>query len=198
MSDRPADATTYSLAPGRGSPGSKRRKSLRAVLLALLVLLLGFVPYPTQVFPAVSVQLVDERGQSLRQAIPARWRGVCNAAIIEGDASFDESGRLSLPARRVWATPYRRAAAASGLLHKLRGTYADFRFTLPAGYELDTGATGLIQTRPQWWELPTAGDRLWYWRDPVKGASVEIWMNHFGRDRTTAHQLIVRRLQTHH
>lgn len=91
----------------------------------------------------MTLQLVDQNGQPLHSSQPARWYGVCEVAILKGDARWDGNGQVAVPARQAWASLYYRLRADSGSLHKLNGTYAELDFHLPAGYAIDLKAMGL-------------------------------------------------------
>jgi hypothetical protein len=146
-----APTTTRLLRPRRRVPGA-------LVLIALLSL--GFVPYPTQVFPAITVELVDPAGPLIPNPHPPHRHGVSNPAILQGETRFDDHGRAALRAEKIWASAYYRLLAATGNLHKLRGTYGWIRVELPSDYVLDRQAMRVTET-PGWpsADLPN-GDTL--------------------------------------
>lgn len=181
MNDKPLDPMPGDLASGQGSLPQKRRRPRWLSFLLIGMPLLIFVPYPTQVFPSMTLQVVDQNGKGLPISDSAHWRGVTNAATVEGSARFDTGGHISLPAQRVWASPIRHMLSDRGFLHKLVMTHGELHIDVPRGYVLDAEAMGLTSTPERTGNLPTSGD--WLWQGIKTGGADVLCLNMYNPDR---------------
>jgi len=138
----------------------------------------AFVPYPTRVFPPLTLQVVDQAGRVPERLPLAIWRGVTNVDYHEEKVAFDTDGRIHLSQRVVWASLLERLGAVvrgSVAPHSggVRETWGDVSFEVPKGYTLDARATGVTGTAA----LPGGPDGIYLvshgtWGDYV---NLSIW-----------------------
>src|SRR4051812_27854321 len=74
----------------------QRRFRRRMMIAVLIVIVLSLVPYPTQVIPSVTIQVVDHVGKPVNTIVSAHWQGSAHGVNVEGYTPFDLSGKLSL------------------------------------------------------------------------------------------------------
>ena len=59
-------------------------------------MLIGLTPYPTLVCPALTVQLVDDKGVPVTDVISMNWDGLSTGGSATGYVQFDMAGRAAL------------------------------------------------------------------------------------------------------
>ena len=127
------------------TPAQRRRR--RVLVIALI---LCFVPYPTTVFPRLTVRFVDGAGRAVDCSHPIQWRGYTNAGDVEGVFRCDPGGQLRLPSRRVWASPASRLLALLGGFVPHSGGWSSTRasvwFDLADDEAVDEEAMGGLTT----------------------------------------------------
>jgi hypothetical protein len=119
------------------------RRRLRVVLVSLIVL--GLIPYPTQVCPPVTVQLVDDKGKPVMDVVSMHWNGFTNAGSLEGYVQFDSAARATVSRQWLWVNPVSRFLSLIPFPHGGGGwatTTTTLNFPMPADYELDAAAMG--------------------------------------------------------
>jgi hypothetical protein len=151
--------------PGRSriTPEELRfRRRLKFVLVSLIIL--GLIPYPTQVCPPVTVQLVDANAKPVLDIVSLEWRGHANAGSLDAYVPFDMTGRATVSRQWTWANPFGRFLSLIPFPHGGGGwmtTSTTLILPLPADLELDTVAMGLTPS----WLSGTRSD----WTDPKTG-----------------------------
>ena len=188
MIDGPAgsaqrDSSSYSLPP-------KRRRTVWLWPCLILILSLGLVPYSSQVFPAMALQIVDSHGKGIGDIGIAQWRGSSNAGRIEGSAQFDDEGRIALTPQRVRACFYYRGLANSGLLHKLRLPTGSLTFRLLTGRLLDTDGMQRAPYNATVWSLTS--EEVRQSTDADGREVIALSFSDPERNRATPFKLIVR------
>ena len=149
-----------------------RRRMLTGLVVALI---LGLIPYPTQVCPSLKLQIVDENGKPVTDVVSAHWEGLTDTGNLQGYAPFDMAGKLSLQRQWVWANPISRCWSRFSRnlpAHFGGGGWADtcatVYFNIPRDYVLDAPAMGL--TPDSAW----AGTTIKGWRDPRTGDGFSV------------------------
>jgi hypothetical protein len=120
-------------------PKLARRKNL--IFLGLLfIAVLCFDPFPTQVFPSLTVQLSDDQGKPLSGSF-VHWRGGFYAGEFEKYGRLDNQGQIIVPAEQVWISVASRLLSAMNAIRPhergLGLNYADITIDLREGYDLD-------------------------------------------------------------
>lgn len=101
-----------------------------------------FAPYPTQLSPAIKLQVVDDEGYGVPEVF-ITWSGGFNVRESSPvHVSTDEYGCAELPAQSGRASPARRALAIlrSRMPHSgYRRPGSSLQLSLPLGYKFDPG-----------------------------------------------------------
>jgi hypothetical protein len=146
------------------------RRRLRIALLVAFVL--GLIPFPTQVCPALNVRLVDVQGRPLGEYVHVHWHGLFHVQSIDGWLSTDPAGTASLSRQWVWHSALRRVGSRlSGFVPHgggWGGQWADVDFGVPRGFDIDLPAMGL--TPDSAW----TGTSIQNWTDPRTGDWIQI------------------------
>ena len=121
---------------------SRQRRTKLLLVLALLTLL--FVPYPTQLSPALKLQIVDHHGKGV-PGLSAKWYGGFYADYFEEKVTLDSQGCLSLPGRSVRLSLASRAGAVLESLRPhcgWRSASASVYLEIPEDYEFEGSTLG--------------------------------------------------------
>jgi hypothetical protein len=170
------------------------RRNIKILLIVAVLVLAGFIPYPTQVFPNIVVQIVDPDEQHI-PATDAHWRGQTNTALVEGQAPFDATGRLALPARTTRASAFDRCYQDTGIPHKLNPTRASVEFCVPAGYTVNFEATGIMELPDTVWSpLREHGPRVVIDAAAAARGYVDLVTLAPSRDPRTPIRIVLRKL----
>lgn len=102
-------APTTSRASRALTPAQRRRR-----IAIALGLILCFVPFPTKVFPALTLRFADPAGRTVDCSHPIDWEGVTRVDSVRGVARCLPAAPLTLPAQHVWASPASRLLAIFG------------------------------------------------------------------------------------
>jgi hypothetical protein len=125
---------------------------------------LVFVPYPTQLSPALHLRVLDPQGGGI-PSDEMMWRGGFYADYFEESVSTDGQGGLDLPSRIVWLSPASRLLAAFGSVLPegggFRHAFAEAYFELPPGFELDPACVGPVPEFDNGLEPPYSHVRTW-------------------------------------
>lgn len=150
------------------------RRRLKIVVGALI--LLALIPYPTQVCPPITLQIVDDKSKPVLDVVSVGWDGYCNADSLRGYVQFDLAARAALSRQWVWASPLKRFVSLIPFPHGGGGWFsprARLTFLIPAEYDLDGAAMGLTAT--SWpragssWIDPKTGTEFGCFRDSLSG-----------------------------
>jgi hypothetical protein len=173
--------------PDASSSGSPRitpeelrfRRRLKIVLVSLV--LLSLIPYPTQVCPPVTVQLVDGNGKPVSDIVSLEWHGSANAGSLDAYVGFDMTGRATISRQWAWANPFIRLVSLIPFPHGGGGWTAastTLSFPLPADLELDAAAMGLtpnwsVGTQRDWTDAKTGRHFSLSW---YAGSTPTLWI----------------------
>jgi hypothetical protein len=172
MDNRPLDYASPHGVRIKGAPTPEQIRFRRRMRMGLLIaFILGLIPYPTQVLPAVKIQLIDPTGKPVTDVVSLRWHGYNNKETLDGHLQFDMSAKAEIPSQRIWSSPFGRIMNyMSGILPHSGGfgstTSGGFEFYVPADYTLNAKSMGLIQDKfwsgsyADKWRFPKTKDEL--------------------------------------
>ncbi len=171
----------------KGAPTPEQIQFRRRMRSGLLIaIILGFIPYPTQILPTINLQLVDPGGKPVTDVVSFRWQGYSNGETLEDHVQFDMSAKASVSRQRIWSSPFGRVAHFLSAFLPHSGGFGpsasgDIEFNVPSEYALDGPAMGLIQDKSwstfqsDWWRIPQTGDFVIFTQTGI-GTDQTIWV----------------------